>query len=40
MNAIVKQERLEDDGIGDKLIEMQKKVWPINRLRAKIFCNR
>ena len=36
-NAMVEQERLEDDGIGDELIEMQEILWPIKRLRAKDF---
>jgi hypothetical protein len=31
-NAMVEQERLEDDGIGDELMEMQKILWPIKRL--------
>jgi hypothetical protein len=38
-NAMVEQERLEDDGIGDELMEMQEILWPIKRLRAKV-CNR
>ncbi len=37
-NAMVEQERLEDDGIGDELMEMQEILWPIiKRLRAKDF---
>jgi hypothetical protein len=31
-NAMVEQERLEDDGIGDELMEMQEILWPIKRL--------
>ena len=31
-NAMVEQERLEDDGIGDELMEMQDILWPIKRL--------
>ncbi len=31
-NAMVDQERLEDDGIGDELMEMQEILWPIKRL--------
>jgi hypothetical protein len=34
---MVEQERLEDDGIGDELMEMQEILWPIKRLRAKVF---
>jgi hypothetical protein len=35
---MVEQERLEDDGIGDELMEMQEILWPIiKRLRAKDF---
>jgi hypothetical protein len=37
---MLKQEILEDDGIGDELMEMQEILWPIKRLRAKEFCNR
>ena len=36
-NAMVEQKRLEDDGIGDELMEMQEILWPIKRLRAKDF---
>jgi hypothetical protein len=36
-NAMVERERLEDDGIGDELMEMQEILWPIKRLRAKDF---
>ncbi len=36
-NAMVEQERLEDDGIGDELMEMQEILWPIKILRAKDF---
>ncbi len=36
-NAMVEQERLEDDGIGDELMEMQEILWPIKRLLAKDF---
>jgi hypothetical protein len=28
-NAMVEQVRLEDDGIGDELMEMQEILWPI-----------
>jgi len=35
--AMVEQERLEDDGIGDELMETQEILWPIKRLRAKDF---
>jgi hypothetical protein len=31
-NAMIEQERLEDDGIGDELMEMQEILWPIKRL--------
>ncbi len=34
---MVERERLEDDGIGDELMEMQEILWPIQRLRAKDF---
>jgi len=34
---MVKQERLEDKGIGDELMEMQEILWPIKRLRVKDF---
>jgi hypothetical protein len=37
MNAMVEQERLEDNGFGDELMEMQEVLWPIERLRAKDF---
>jgi hypothetical protein len=37
INAMVEQERLEDNGIGDELMEMQVMLWPIERLRAKDF---
>ena len=37
INAMVEQERLEDDGIGDELLEMQEILWPIKRLLAKDF---
>ncbi len=36
-NAMVERERLEDDGIGDELMEMQEILWPIKRLRAEDF---
>jgi hypothetical protein len=29
---MIEQERLEDDGIGDELMEMQEILWPIKRL--------
>ena len=32
VNAMVGQERLEDDGIGDELMEMHEILWPIKRL--------
>jgi len=32
INAMVERERLEDDGIGDELMEMQEILWPIKRL--------
>jgi hypothetical protein len=32
---MVEQERLEDNGIGDELMEMQEMLWPIKRLRVK-----
>jgi hypothetical protein len=32
INAMVERERLEDDGIGDELMEMQDILWPIKRL--------
>jgi hypothetical protein len=31
-NAMVEQERLEDDVIGDELMEMQEILWPIKKL--------
>jgi hypothetical protein len=31
-NAMVERERLEDDGIGGELMEMQQILWPIKRL--------
>jgi hypothetical protein len=34
---MVEQERLEDDGIGDELMEMQEILWPIKRLLGKDF---
>ncbi len=37
INAMVERERLEDDGIGDELMEMLETLWPIKRLRAKDF---
>jgi len=40
LNAMVEQERLVDDGIGDELMEMQEILWPIKRLRAKDFAIR
>ena len=36
-NDMVEQERLEDDGIGDELMEMHEILWPIKRLRANDF---
>ena len=36
-NAMAEQERLEDDGIGDELMEMQEILWPIKRLQGKDF---
>ncbi len=37
INAMVEQERLEYDGIGDELMEMQEILWPIKRLRVNYF---
>jgi hypothetical protein len=37
INAMVERERLEDNGIGDELMEIQVMLWPIERLRAKDF---
>ena len=37
INAMVERERLEDNGIGDELMEMQVMLWPIELLRAKDF---
>ncbi len=37
INAMVEQERLEDSGFGDELMEMQEVLWPIERLRSKDF---
>ena len=37
INAMVEQERLEYDGIGDELMEMQEILWPIKRLQVKDF---
>jgi hypothetical protein len=37
INAMVERERLEDNGFGDELMEMQEVLWPIDRLRAKDF---
>jgi hypothetical protein len=34
---MVEQEKLEDNGIGDELMEMQVMLWPIEGLRAKDF---
>ena len=34
---MVEQERLEDSGIGDELMEMQQLLWPVERLRLKDF---
>ena len=34
---MIKQERLEDNFIGDELMEMQEMLWPIEWLRAKDF---
>jgi hypothetical protein len=34
---MVERERLEDDGIGDELMEMQEILLPIKRLQAKDF---
>ena len=31
INAMVERERLEDNGIGDELMEMQEMLWPIER---------
>jgi len=35
--SVVEQERLEDDGIGDELMEMQEILWPIKRLWSNDF---
>jgi hypothetical protein len=37
INAMVEQEKLEDCGFGDKLMEMQEVLWPMERLSAKDF---
>jgi hypothetical protein len=37
INAMVERERLEDNGIGDELMEMQVMLWPIEHLIAKDF---
>ncbi len=37
INAMVEQERLEDDGIGDELMEMQHVHWLVKQLRVKDF---
>ncbi len=36
INAMVERERLEDDGIGDELMEMQEILWPIKDCKQKI----
>jgi hypothetical protein len=37
VDVMVENERLEDSGIGDELMEMQEMLWPIERLRANNF---
>jgi hypothetical protein len=37
IHAIVEQERLEDNGIGDEFMEMQQVLWVVKWLRAKDF---
>ena len=37
MDAMVEQEKLKDSGIGNKLMEMQRVLWPVEQLRAKDF---
>ncbi len=37
MDAMVEQERLEDSGIGDELMEIQQVLWPVEQLRAQYF---
>ena len=34
---MIEQERIEDNGIGDELMEMQEMIWLIKQLRAKYF---
>jgi hypothetical protein len=34
---MVEQNRLEDSGIGDELMEMQQVLWPVERPRLKDF---
>jgi hypothetical protein len=40
INAMVEQEKLENNGIGDELMEMQVMLWPIERFQSEGFCNR
>jgi len=37
MDAMVEQEKLKDSGIGNKLMEMQRVLWPVEQLRPKDF---
>ncbi len=37
MNAMVEQERLEDNNVVDELMEMQQVLWPVGQLIAKDF---
>ena len=34
---MVEQERPEDSGVGDELMEMQQMLWPVEQLRAQDF---
>jgi hypothetical protein len=34
---MVEQDRLEDSGIRDELMEMQQVLWPVERMRSKDF---
>ncbi len=37
IDAMLEQERLDDNGFCDKLMEMQEILWPIDQLQAKDF---
>ncbi len=37
INAMLGQERLENNGFGDELMEMQEILWPIDQLQARDF---